>query len=253
MVRNLAAQAQAIWPQEMPLFGRYGEPATILDLGCGTGEITRRLARLFTGAQVTGVDLEESHLNSARKLSADLGKRVTYDSGDAFELRYTDGTFDLAVCRHMLQAVPDAHLVVAELVRVTRPGGRVHILAEDYSMMHFYPTKLDADEFWRLGPITFARNTGSDLRSGRKVFSWLSELGCKEVRVDYVVLDTIRVEREVFARIWEAWRDGYSDVIAGNTTLTRQQVWDYWNDMIAAIRNPNGYACWQVPIISAVA
>ena len=54
MVRNLAAQADAIWPQEEPLFRRYGQPARILDVGCGTGEISSRLATLFPAARVTG-------------------------------------------------------------------------------------------------------------------------------------------------------------------------------------------------------
>jgi ubiquinone/menaquinone biosynthesis C-methylase UbiE len=46
MARNLAWQAQAIWPQEQALFARYGLSGAlrILDLGCGTGEITRRRA-----------------------------------------------------------------------------------------------------------------------------------------------------------------------------------------------------------------
>ena len=44
MVRGLAAQAKAIWPQERAFFERYDLPATaeILDLGCGTGEISER-------------------------------------------------------------------------------------------------------------------------------------------------------------------------------------------------------------------
>ena len=252
MVRNLAAQAQAIWPQERALFERYGAPARILDLACGTGEITRRLAELFPQAQITGVDLEETHLNTARKSTAAFGPRVSFEKGDAFELGFDEGSFELSVVRHMLQAVPDADRVLAQLKRVTRPGGRLHVLAEDYSMMHFWPVATDTDEFWRLGPVTYARNTGSDLRSGRKIFNWLSELGCRDVRVDYVVCDIVRVERELFASIWEAWRDGYTDVIAQNTSLSREQVWEGWNDMIAAIRNPQGYACWQIPVISAV-
>ncbi|MCB9894181.1 MAG: methyltransferase domain-containing protein [Planctomycetes bacterium] len=251
MVRNLAAQAKALWPLEKPLFERYGAPAKILDLACGTGEITRRLAELFPTAQITGVDLEEAHLNSARNASAAYGERLKFEKGDAFDLSYPDGSFDLSLVRHMLQAVPDAHLVLAQLKRVTKPGGRLHVLAEDYSMMHFHPTSMDADEFWRLGPITFAANTGSDLRSGRKIFTWLSELGCKDVRVDYLTCDTVRVDRALFASIWEAWRDGYTDIIAQHTTLSREQVWDHWNDMIDTIRNPHGYACWQIPIISA--
>ena len=52
MVRNLAAQAEAIWPQEKPLFDRYRLPieANVLDAGCGTGEISLRLAQMFTSS-----------------------------------------------------------------------------------------------------------------------------------------------------------------------------------------------------------
>jgi hypothetical protein len=118
-------------------------------------------------------------------------------------------------------------------------------------MMHCWPVARDSDEFWRLGPMEYAKNTSTDLKVGRKAFTWMSELGLKDVRVDYVTVDTVRVERETFAQIWEAWRDGYTDAIAEHSTLTRQQVREYWSDMISAIRDANGYACWQVPIISA--
>ena len=62
MVRNLAAQALAIWPQEEPLFRRYAlaDDAKILDAGCGTGEIASRLARLFPRASVLGVQWEQA-------------------------------------------------------------------------------------------------------------------------------------------------------------------------------------------------
>lgn len=253
MVRNLAAQARAIWPQERALFQGYrlAADAGILDLACGTGEITSRLAELFPDATLLGADLEQSHLNSAAQRCARFGDRVRFQRADAYELPW-QAEFDLAVCRHMLQAVPEAWKVVAQMARAVKPGGRLHVLAEDYNMMHFWPVAGDNDEFWRLGPIAYARNTGTDLRGGRKVFTWMRELGLTDVRVDYVTLDTVRADRETFAQIWEAWRDGYTDVIAGNTTLTRQQVWDGWNEMIAAIRNPDGYACWHIPIITGV-
>ena len=59
MARTLAAQAQAIWPQERALFARYGLSGAlrVLDLGCGTGEITRRLADMYPQGQVIGVDI----------------------------------------------------------------------------------------------------------------------------------------------------------------------------------------------------
>jgi hypothetical protein len=59
MIRNLDAQARAIWPQEMPLFKRHQLPSEpqILDAGCGTGELASLLAELFPNATVLGVDI----------------------------------------------------------------------------------------------------------------------------------------------------------------------------------------------------
>ena len=108
MARNLAHQAEAIWPQEQRLFDRYGlsGPLRILDLGCGTGEITRRLAQRYPWAELLGVDILEENLARARAMG-DAGGRIRYATGDAFALDCGDAAFDLVVCRHMSQAVPD--------------------------------------------------------------------------------------------------------------------------------------------------
>ena len=252
MVRGLAAQATAIWPQERLLFERYDLPASaqILDLGCGTGEITERLAEQFPGAQLTGIDLIEEHLVIARNRCATHGERTQFRTGDAFKLDIDDNHYDLSVCRHLLQAIPNAQHILAELGRITKPGGTVHVLAEDYAMMHFHPVNTDTDEFWRRGPMTFANRTGTDLRSGRKVFTYMKELGWSDITVDFVVVDTVRVPREVFADIWIAWRDGYSDVIGEKTHVTASEARAAFQTMIDAIQNPDGYGLWQIPIIS---
>ncbi len=252
MVRNLAAQAQAIWPQERELCLRYDLPsaARVLDVGCGTGEITRRLAELLPAATLVGVDVHEAHLLEARARSAEHGDRIDYRRGDAFALEFQNASFDLVVCRHLLQAIPDAEAVLAELVRVTRPGGVVHVVAEDYAMMHFHPVDVDTDDFWRRGPIAFAERTGSDLRSGRKIHAWLHRLGVRELSVDYVVVDTTRVPRELFAEIWSAWRDGYAEAIARETELSLTETRAAFDAMIACIRSPEGYGVWQLPVIS---
>jgi len=70
------------------------------------------------------------------------------------------------------------------------------------------------------------------------------------VRVDYVVIDTTRVPRAVFADIWIAWRDGYATAIAEGTALELPEILDAFEDMINAIRSPDGYAVWQLPIVS---
>jgi ubiquinone/menaquinone biosynthesis C-methylase UbiE len=253
MVRNLAAQALAIWPQERELFlrGAVRPGARILDAGCGTGEISSRLAELFPDATVDGVDIIGSHLDLARGKYPHLADRLRFTEGDVFQLGFPDETFDLTVCRHVLQAIPHAERVIRELARLTRSGGWLHLIVEDYGMIHMAPTRLDVQGFWNEGPVAFERATGTDLHIGRNAFSIMTDLGFREVTLDYVVVDTLRVPRETFARIWEAWRDGYTDPIAKYTRFARQEVVELWEDMIACIRSPRGYAVWQVPVLRA--
>ena len=253
MVRTLEAQAQAIWPSEVEIVRRHPIPqgGKVLDVGCGTGEFARRLAGERDDLSVLGVDIIKPHLELARQRCAEFGDRLQFEVGDAYELGYDDDSFDLVVNRHMLQSIPRAEDVIRELCRVAKPGGRIHLLAEDYAMIHFHPVDGDSDRFWLSGPIAFGEATGTDLRNGRRVYSILKSLGATDVWVDYVTVDTLRVPREIFRRIWVAWRDGYTDAIANNTTLTRDEVVRYWEQMIACLDDEDSYAVWQVPVITA--
>jgi ubiquinone/menaquinone biosynthesis C-methylase UbiE len=252
MVRNLAAQADAIWPQERPLFLRYPTPERILDAGCGTGEITRRLAELFPRARLLGVDIVDAHLAHAAARAATLGDRVRFEHRSVYDLGLPAASFDLTVCRHVLQAIPHAELVLAELVRVTRPGGRLHLIAEDYGMFHLPARERDPDDFWHRGPPAFGAATGTDMFIGRHAYTMLRRLGLRDITVDYVVVDTLRVARETFAAIFAAWRDGYAEAIGQHTPISSGEARAYFDDMIATIRDPEGYAVWQVPVVSGV-
>jgi len=252
MVRNLAAQAEAIWPQEEAIFARHPPGnGSVLDVGCGTGEILVRLAERFPQASFIGVDLEEPHLALAASRCAEFGARVRFERGDALALSFSDSTFDLVICRHVVQAVPDPGRVIAEIRRVLRPGGRVHLIAEDYGMLWTHPTELDSDGFWQVLPPRFAAAVGCDLNVGRKIFTLLHDHGMIDIAADYVVVDTLRVDREIFARIWEAWRDGYTDSMVEHCGATREEIEERWRQMIACVRDPRGYALWQVPVWTA--
>lgn len=253
MVRNLVHQAEAIWPQEIEIFRRYDLPEAldILDVGCGTGEITARLAELYPKAALVGVDLIEAHLGLAETRCREFGGRVSFQRADAFVLPFAQGRFDLVVCRHMLQAVPRPQEAIAEMVRVLRPGGRLHLLVEDYGMIHMHPTRLDVERFWVDGPRSYGAAVGTDLHIGRTAYGRLKALPVEDIAKHYVVVDTLRVPRETMAGIWEAWRDGYVDALGTHTGYTVDQARELFEDMIACIRNPAGYAVWHVPILSA--
>jgi len=253
MVRNLSAQARAIWPQESGLFRRYAlrADARILDAGCGPGEGSSRVAELFPRADVLGVDIIDASLDLARSRYAALAPRLRFEHQSIFELREADRTFDLVVCRHVMHSIPHPERVLAELARVTRPGGYLHLIPEDYGMLHFQPATFDPRDFWYQVAPAFAAATGTDLFIGRNIYSILAAMHLEQITVDYVVVDTLRVPRETFAAIIEAWRDGYSDAIGEYTKITSVAARSYFNQMIANILDPLGYAVWMVPVVSA--
>ena len=251
MVRNLAAQAEAIWPQEEPIFARHPPRGQVLDVGCGTGEILARLLTRFPEASFVGIDLDEAHLARAADKCGRFGTRVRFERGDALDLHFGAAQFDQVICRHVVQAIPDAKRAYAEMKRVLKPGGRVHVIAEDYGMLWCHPTELDSDGFWQRMPNLYGAAIGCDLHVGRKTFTYLTDLGFADVAVDYVVLDTIRVARDTFARIWEAWRDGYTDTLEQTTSVSRAEIEERFRQMIDCARDRRGYALWFVPVWTA--
>jgi ubiquinone/menaquinone biosynthesis C-methylase UbiE len=252
MVRNLAAQAEAVWPQELPILRRHVLPAAprILDAGCGTGEASWRLAEAFPAATLLGVDVLDGSLGRAREKSARFGERVRFENRSIFELGLPSSSFDLVVCRHVLQSIPHADRAIAELSRVTRPGGTVHLIAEDYGMIFFPTRRFDPMRLWPEAPMRFGAATGTDMFIGRRAPAILASLGLRDVTVDYVAVDTLRVPREIFARIWLAWRDGYADAIAGHVGMTPAEVTARFDDQIETIRDPGSFAAWLVPVVS---
>ena len=251
MIRNLTAQANAIWPQEKPLFARYHLPpdCRIADIGCGSGEITSRLAALYPQSHVTGIDILEHTVELARGRYASLAPRVQFQQGDAFELKLPSNHFDLVVCRHVTQSIPEPEKVLAEMKRICKPGGWVHVLSEDYGMLHMMPGAMDPDRFWHDIVTVAAAGMGVDERIGRRTWPVLRQLGLKDLSVDYIIVDTVRVPRETFAAIIEAWRDGYTEVLSEHSKFKREEVRAHFDHMIANILNPDEYAVWHIPVL----
>jgi ubiquinone/menaquinone biosynthesis C-methylase UbiE len=253
MLRTLAHQADAIWPQEQALFDRYALDGSvdILDLGCGSGEITRRLAQRYPQARLVGVDILESNLAHARSANAAFGGRVRFAQGDAFALAFDDRSFDLVVCRHLSQAVPDFPRVLAQMDRVLKRGGWVHLLSEDYGMIQMPDTVGDPDGFWQRTVLPFMASVGCDGRIGRHTPPLVRALGYTDLGADYVVVDTERVSRATFAGILRAWGDGFAGALAQHGGLALADVQARFEAMARAIEDPAQYAVWHVPIVSA--
>ncbi|HKZ71208.1 MAG TPA: class I SAM-dependent methyltransferase [Anaerolineales bacterium] len=100
------------------------KPGTrVLDVACGTGNLSLPAAR--AGAAVTGVDIAANLLEQGRARAAAEGLAIQFDEGDAEQLPYPDASFDVVVSMFGAIFAPRPERVVAELIRVCRPGGRI--------------------------------------------------------------------------------------------------------------------------------
>ena len=98
-----------------------GEP--VLDVACGTGNLTLPAAR--TGATVAGVDIAPNLIAQAQANASGEGLPVVFEVGDAERLRYADATFRTVVTMFGAMFAPRPERAAAELLRVTRPRGRI--------------------------------------------------------------------------------------------------------------------------------
>jgi SAM-dependent methyltransferase len=106
--------------------------ARVLDVGCGTGVLTRVLARRPEVAEVVGVDAAPALLDRARELAAGL-PNVEFRAGDARKLPFEDESFDGVVFDSTLSHVPGPEEALAEAARVLRPRGRLAVFDGDYA------------------------------------------------------------------------------------------------------------------------
>jgi SAM-dependent methyltransferase len=117
----------------------------VLDAACGTGIVARRVAALFgTQGQVVGLDLNPAMLTVARAVATREGLTVDWREGRVESLPFPDANFDLVVCQHGLQYVPDRAAAITELRRVLRPGGRVVVSVQQPIETRPFDLRLDA-------------------------------------------------------------------------------------------------------------
>jgi SAM-dependent methyltransferase len=105
------------------LLGPFTGQEKALDSGCGTGALAFALAPYVR--EVVGVDASAELLEAARSAAPD---NVTFVEGDATALSFGYGAFDLTGCMRVLHHVRRPEVVISELARVTRPGGRVLVV-----------------------------------------------------------------------------------------------------------------------------
>ena len=99
-----------------------GNAASVLEIGCGQGVGSKIIYRLFNPVQYVGVDLDPRMINRARKKGSGL-RNARYLQGDASNLEFPDGTFDLVVDFGIVHHIPNWKDALAEVSRTLKKGG----------------------------------------------------------------------------------------------------------------------------------
>lgn len=131
-VQNAYGSARAVRRDMLDLLA-LAPGLAVLEVGCGTGEDAQVIAdRVGATGRVVALDSNAAVLDEARRRAQGGAGTLTFVQGDVQRLDYADATFDRCYCERVLQHVPDPAAAIRELVRVTRPGGRIVIADSDW-------------------------------------------------------------------------------------------------------------------------
>jgi len=98
----------------------------VLDIGCGTGELAKKLTVRFKKAEVQGVDISETMIKQAS--AKKMPRPVRFKLGDVEQLPYKDNSFDVITCSHSFHHYINKDRAVSEMHRVLKPNGHLMII-----------------------------------------------------------------------------------------------------------------------------
>lgn len=151
-----------------------------LDAGCGTGDDARMLAAICRNGRVVGVDRRPGLVAEAERRAAGSGLRVTFQVGDIHRLEFPDGAFSVVRAERLFEHLDDPEGAIAELVRVTRPGGRVLVASPDLDSNLFdHP---DRSVTRRI--VHHACDARPNGQAGRQLFRLMRAAGLADVAVE---------------------------------------------------------------------
>ncbi len=155
----------------------------LLDMGCGPGSITVGLAEWLPDGHVTGLDFDESVVETAQKDAAERGlTNIDFISGSVYELPFEDSSFDAIYSHQVLQHLSDPQGMLKEALRVVKPGGVVGIREVDWGTARWWPESEALSRFLEIYNAVADRN-GGDANMGRRVRSEMNKAGFVNVAV----------------------------------------------------------------------
>lgn len=191
----------------------------ILDVGCGTGIGEISLARMrLSQVDLFGVDLVLDRVRAAAAAARGINARVNYAAADAMSLPFGNALFDSTYCVAVLQHIREVGSAIAELARVTRPGGRLLIVEPDNAARYWFSSLPSGREAFAMGERFFtalgtARGESAPAQTGPLVTGLLRVHGIEPVSVQLFPV-TVSHLGTPEPHVWNARREAVSAAMA---------------------------------------
>jgi ubiquinone/menaquinone biosynthesis C-methylase UbiE len=248
---GLSAQNRLTWSQERALLRRHGltHGMVVASVGCGCGHFEMRLAEELRLRQIAALDRDPQAI--AQATARNQSRRLRFEAGDATCLPWPDASFDFTICRHALQTMPRTvrNEALQELVRVTRPGGRIYLTNEKNSHCTGTPNARTIDAAFHLVADLWEEYE-MDIECGPEQAGWLRGLGLDDLRIDQMTISSLE-SPEAFADVASCWRSAFLD-------MAREAGWRgsrlmTLNNGLSAYQQAalEGYASWPIWVASA--
>lgn len=193
----------------------------VLDVACGTGDDVRTIAGYVgqTGLSL-GVDKSEAMIAEAQKRAAGMALPVKFRLGDVYHLDFVDNTFDGTRAERLFEHLYHPHQALAEMIRVTRPGGRIVVASPDMDS-----NLIDHPDFTVTRKIIhFECDRRPNGRAGQQLYGLFWNAGLTAIKVltvTHIVTDYAEAVRalEMKERVLRAQEAGVISTDEGATWL----------------------------------
>ena len=171
----------------------------ILDVGCGEGNALVGLGRLqISQVDLVGIDRRIDRVRQTALTGSAHNVRLRVSAADAHDLPFADASFDSAFCVAVLQHVPDAGVVLREMARVLKPGGRLVAVEPDNAARYWFSSLESGRRAYDLGrrflaADSHARHEGGDPSVGPKLPAIFVEHGIEPLWVNLFPVSVARL------------------------------------------------------------
>lgn len=251
----LRTQTKLTWNHERHILPRHGLKSGMImaDVCCGIGDFAVLAHKEFKPARIVALDHSKSSLAYARGVAQEFGiQGIEYVYGDASEMLLEDNQFDFVTCRHSLQVFDRPELIIKELYRICKPGGRIYITNEKNSHCLGEPRAESIQ--WTYNEVArLWDHFRMDIELGPKSRRYMIEAGLEDIKMESFMVTNLDGDPQDFADIIQSWENVYAGEMAvkrGDSPEFIARFRQGFQDHIYAALNPKGYAGWPIWVAS---